>query len=186
LIVRLFSNVTNTNMRHKMTESELSVRDAAYHTVREYPGGAVALAARLGMNSSATLSHKVAPNSVHYHLSLEEAISIQAFTGDYRILYAMARELGHVCISVSQSDVEDVNQNIAATCKEFGDYLGSVSEAVRDNRVTDNEISDIAAHMGALAARTNQLHATLLALNKQAKPKPKAFKTFATFTKTVG
>jgi hypothetical protein len=169
-----------------MQASDLSVRDAAYHTVRQYPGGAVALAARLGMKSSSTLSHKVAPNSTSYYLSLEEAINLQAFTGDYRILYAMARELGHVCISVSQSDVEDVNQNIAATCKEFGEYLGSVSEAVRDNRITDNEISDIAAHMGALAARTNQLHATLLALNNQAKPKPAPFKTVAKFTKTIG
>lgn len=168
-----------------MTESDLSAMDAAYHTVREYPGGAAALAPRLGMKSAAILSHKVSPTGTHYILGLDEAISIQALTGDYRILYAMARELGHVCISVSQSEVEDVNQNIAATCKEFGEYLGSVSEAVRDNRVTDNEISDIAAHMGALAARTNQLHATLLALNKQAKPKPAVFKTVACFTKAV-
>lgn len=169
LILHEVECCTNNNTRDEMTESELSVRDAAYHTVRSYPGGAVALAARCGMKSGATLSHKVAPNSTNYYLSLEEAITIQAFTQDYRILYAMARELGHACINVTESEVEDVNQNIAATVKEFGSYLQSVSESVADQQVTDNEISEIAAHMGCLIAEANRLHATLMRLNKKAK-----------------
>jgi hypothetical protein len=158
-----------------MQASSLSVRDAAYHTVREYPGGAVALAARLGMKAN-TLSHKVAPNSINVYLGLEEAINIQAFTQDYRILYAMARELGHACINVTQTTVEDVNQNIASTVSEFGAYLKAVSESVADNRVTDNEISEITSHMGSMITEANKLHAVLKTLNEKAK-RP-AFKTF--------
>lgn len=155
-----------------MTESDLSVRDAAYHVVKDYPGGAVALAARLGMRTAATLSHKVSPNSTHYYLSLEEAVNVQAFTGDDRILFAMARELGYVCIRIDQSDEEHVNEKIVDTVREFGAYLQSVTEAIQDKQVTDREVSEIAAHMGSVMAQFNLLHATVLAINARNK-KPK-------------
>lgn len=152
-----------------MQSSELSVRDAAYHTVRSYPGGAVALAPRLGMKSGTILSHKVSPNSTNYYLSMEEAVAVQALTGDYRILYAMARELGHACIQVTQTEVADVNQNIAATIREFGSYLQSASEAVEDNQVTDNEVSEITAHLGSMLVEANKLYSTLVGLNQKFK-----------------
>jgi hypothetical protein len=72
----------------------MNILDAAYHTVHDYPGGASALAPRLG-KSHATLSHEVRPpaNS-QAKLGLRDAQRIMALTGDYRILQAQAAELG--------------------------------------------------------------------------------------------
>jgi len=61
--------------------------DAAYHTVHDYPGGAEALAPRMGM-SAAVLRNKVNPNNTTHHLTYAEAQRIVALTGDVRMLQA--------------------------------------------------------------------------------------------------
>lgn len=148
----------------------LSVRDAAYHTVHDYPGGAMALSTRLGMNGM-TLSHKVNPNnSGRYNLSIEEAVEIQMFTQDFRVLHALARSLGHVCIQVDEVEEQSVLFSIAETVKEFSGYLTSVTESVADSRVTDNELRDIDNHLCTLVSQANHLRAVVAAMNQQMKP----------------
>lgn len=73
-----------------------TVGDAAYAAVRNYPGGAAALAPRLGMSAN-TLLHKTNPAVPTHILSVEEALAIQDFTGNHAILHAMAEALGYTC-----------------------------------------------------------------------------------------
>ena len=56
----------------------MNIIDAAYHTVHDYPGGATALALRLGIKSPAVLNSKVNPNTDTHHITLVEAIKIMA------------------------------------------------------------------------------------------------------------
>lgn len=76
------------------------VGDAAYATVRNYPGGAAALAPRLGMSVN-TLLHKTSPAVTTHILSVQEALALQDFTGNHAILHAMAEALGYTCSRVT-------------------------------------------------------------------------------------
>lgn len=72
----------------------MNVIDAAHKTVHNPKhGGAIALAARMGM-SSTVLNNKVNPNTDTHHLRLDEAQTIMEFTGDYSIIQSMAQQLG--------------------------------------------------------------------------------------------
>lgn len=156
-------------MKFDDPHQSLSVRDAAFHTVHDYPGGAMALAVRLGVNGM-TLSHQVNPNNLgRFSLSIEKATDIQALAQDYRILHSMARELGHVAIKVDQAEEENVMANIADTVREFSGYLTSVTDAVADSRVTDNELREIDAHLCEMVQQANHLRATVAHMNKQLK-----------------
>lgn len=130
----------------------------------------MALAPRLGVNGM-TLSHQVNPNNTNRNsLSLERSVEIQTFTQDFRILYAMARALGHVCIQVDEVEEQNVLASIAETVKEFSGYLTSVTESVADNRVTDNEMREIDNHLCTLVTQANNLRAIVASLNQRSKP----------------
>jgi len=70
----------------------MNTKDAAYLTGHHYPGGIPALAVRMGMDAR-ELSRKLNPNTGS--LGLDEAIVLMVMSGDHRILYAMAGELGY-------------------------------------------------------------------------------------------
>jgi hypothetical protein len=70
----------------------MNTKDAAYLTAHHYPGGIPALAVRMGM-AARELSRKLNPNTGS--LSLDEATALMAFSGDHRILHAMADEIGY-------------------------------------------------------------------------------------------
>jgi len=70
----------------------MNITDAAYNTVHDHPGGASALAPRMGIKSPAVLNSKVNPNTDTHHLTLAEASKLMALTGDFRILQALSAE----------------------------------------------------------------------------------------------
>lgn len=99
----------------------LSIGDAVYHTAHRYPGGVHALAARMA-RSGDTLSHKVNPNNTTHHLTLEEAVMIQEFSGCAFILQAEARRLGYVvtkAVPASSGDPLDLHWQAAAKLAEL-------------------------------------------------------------------
>lgn len=156
-------------MTYQPSDSMLSVRDAAFHVVHSYPGGAAALATRMGL-SYGVLCHKVKPNyESRHHMTLEESVKVQQLTGDHRILYAMARELDHVAIRVDSIEGDAVHADITKTVKEFADYLQSVTVAVSDDKVTDNELRDVDQQLGELINQANRLRASLAAMNQSLK-----------------
>lgn len=119
----------------------LDVLDAAYHTAHNYPGGVVPLAFRMGLPAS-TLNHKVNPHNSTHQLSLKEAVSMQAVSGDASILHAMAGALGYVAIKADATVKEQPMAEVAAMVREFGELLSSVTQSISDGSVTLNEVRE--------------------------------------------
>ncbi|HEP1207020.1 TPA: phage regulatory CII family protein [Stenotrophomonas maltophilia] len=121
----------------------MNVTDAAYDTVHQYRGGSEALAPRMGM-SAATLRGKVNPNTDRNLLSLQEADTLMARTGDYRILHALCAEHGFIAQRVDAPESGSLITALLSAAAAKGDLAELVSEAMADNRITPNEADAIA------------------------------------------
>jgi len=139
---------------------------AKYAVVHDYPGGAVALASRLGMNPGA-LSNKVNPTLDSHHLTVDEAVAIQNVAADRRIIEAEAAALDGVFIQLRApdciSDVELLNA-YAAYHAEIGETAGALRDALADGRIERAEYERVrqecfedAAAMFALLHRLEAL-----------------------------
>ena len=106
-----------------------AVADAAYNTVHDYPGGAEALAPRMG-KSAKVLDSKVNRNEFRHHLTLREAVQIMGLTGDHRMLRAV--------VYAGIAD-EQLLELVAAVHSETGDVSRSLVAALADGRVTESE-----------------------------------------------
>lgn len=109
----------------------MSVEDAAYHTVHNYPGGVAALAARMGIPPG-TLTHKVNPNNATHHLRPAELLAMQYLSGDVSILHAMAAHLGYTC-SKAMPDQADGNvvQAFMHLQMAFADFVRAVADPLQ-------------------------------------------------------
>lgn len=137
----------------------MNVSDAAYATAHDYPGGTVSLAPRLGM-SSAVLRGKVNPNDAGHKLTLDEALRMQSLIGDFRILHAMAGELGFVCIPGGTFDgvADDALLDLFSTMiQRLGDFSRAFHEALSDGRVTEKEFEAIRTEFYSLQAAGAEL-----------------------------
>lgn len=119
--------------------------DALYKTVKDYPGGAEALAARMGMNAQ-VLRNKVNPNTPTNHPTLCEFERMMDLTGDYQALHALARSSGHLLIKqqadASGGDVA-VLEIIAAIWAGHGRVGDAVYETLADGRVEQHEVAKV-------------------------------------------
>lgn len=108
----------------------MTVVDAIYHTVHGYPGGVVALAARMGVSAN-TLTHKVNPNNDTHHMRPDELVAIQVFSGNYAVLHAMAAALGHSATpaAADQSDGDPVEAFMQQQ-RAQGEYSAAVADAL--------------------------------------------------------
>lgn len=123
----------------------LTVPDAAYATVHEYPGGSDALAPRVDMNPR-VLDSKVRPTCTTHHLSLKEAVRIMAVTGDHQILRAICRHLGYLdpvraAVYDGIAD-EQLLELVTSLHAETGDVSRSLQAALLDGWVTSKEYED--------------------------------------------
>lgn len=117
-------------------EIHIDIFDAAYHTAHDYPGGAVALAARLGKNPG-TFLNKLNPGCETHHLTLSEAVQIQSLSGDHRVLHAMAATLGEICVPAPDfSKVSDsaLLELFATMISEGGDFARKFNECLAQKR----------------------------------------------------
>lgn len=141
----------------------MNIIDAAYHTVHDYPGGATALAPRLGIKSPAVLNSKVNPNTDTHHITLVEAIKIMAITNDYRILQSMNAHLGKVAIDLPQiPECRDtaLTDLVLSFGMGGGDVYTLFKEMMADGRITRGEALD-------LSKVIHKLHEILAELNAQ-------------------
>lgn len=124
----------------------MNVLDAAYSTVHDHDGGAAALAPRMGM-AQAILNSKVNPNTSTHHLRLDEANKLMAFTGDFRMLHALAFEHNFVCIPKPQAIPEQTNMDFLEMLLELGESKGEVCKTIKqgwaDRQITRGEAIDI-------------------------------------------
>lgn len=124
----------------------MSFADAAFHTVHDYPGGAVSLAPRLGSMPPKVLSNKVNPHCDTNELTLKEASRLMAMTGDYRILHALCQEHGHAAIQLVDGPIGDLSvlERITTIWKEVGDVGQTVQRILSDSKVEKREVAELA------------------------------------------
>lgn len=144
-----------------------SVLDAAYMTAHDYPGGAKAVALRLGMNP-AVLSNKLNPNNKEHILSVSDLMAIMTLTGDHRAMHSMCVELGYVAMPLPSVGVETTTEAITGTCKEFADFLQSVTNALADGKITRLELRGIRKELSLMIAQSGKLESILAGM--EAKP----------------
>lgn len=124
--------------------------DQAIHdTVHQYRApdgrvGAVALAARVGMNAG-TLNNKAYPGH-DGQLTLRESIPIQRQADDFRILAAYAAELDHGVIPLGDfSDCSDMQLlNLYASYHaDIGETAAAVRDAIEADSLTRDHVRTV-------------------------------------------
>lgn len=136
----------------------MNVTDAAYDTVHQHAGGSVALAPRMGM-SDATLRGKVNPNNDRNLLSLQEADTLMARTGDFRILHALCAEHGFVAQRVEAPESGSLIGSLLTAAAGHGGLAELISNAMADSRISPNEsdaISRACAQVMAALVKVSQ------------------------------
>lgn len=137
------------------------VQAAYYQTVHGYVDprtgkrGGEALGPKLG-KSGRTVSNEANPDLLGHKPGLEDSITIQLLTGDYRVLYAYAATLNHVAIPLPDftpcSDVELLNR-FSAWQSAMGRTCQEIHSALEDRVITTSEARTIRrmgqAHMQA-------------------------------------
>lgn len=152
----------------------MNVLDAAYHTVHDYPGGAEALAVRLGNKRGTSLSHEVRPPvGSTAKLGLITAVEIMELSSDYRILNAICARLNCAPpVPLPSLEMCDgtATRHVASVAKEFGELMADVARDASDGVITDNELARIGKSFGELVAAGQQLLALLTQINETGKP----------------
>ena len=135
--------------RDRMPALDSPLDLAVYATVHEYPGGAARLAALAGMNPG-TLYNKANPRCEQHHLTVAEAVRVQALTGDCRIHAAEGELIGHLSIPSGgydgTSDV-DLLTVYAGLHAEIGRTAATLHEALADGRITAAEVVRMRAEL---------------------------------------
>ena len=109
----------------------LTVADAIYHTVHGYPGGVVALAARMGVSAN-TLTHKANPNNATHHLTLKEAMALQQVSGSLYVLHVMAAGLDYICHRSRPDDAQgDPLEAFMRVQQSMGELTAAAADALR-------------------------------------------------------
>ncbi len=131
----------------------MNITDAAHKTVKDYLGGAEALATRLiTVNdrgeekpmSGAVLRNKVNPNNATHKLGWEEASEIMGLTGDHRMLMALAAEHGYGLHRLeAPEEAGCLTTSILATSAIKGQFAELLHAALADKVITDNEFSQL-------------------------------------------
>lgn len=151
----------------------MSVEDAIYHTVHGYPGGVVALAARMGVSSN-TLTHKANPNNTTHYLHPRELVAMQYLSGNTEVLHAMAAQLGYTCTTAmpDQSGGDPV-EDFMRLQVAFSDLVRAVADPLSGQRdaVTSNEMRRADAMAGDLHTAIGHM---LASLRGRMRPAPKA------------
>ncbi len=140
---------------------QFSDLDRAKHAVvHEFkPRGALSLGPLVGINPG-TLSNKVNPTVETHHLTVDEAIRIQAVAKDYRILQAEARLLHHVCIPIPDfSGVSDLAllDAYAAWTAEIGETAQAIRRGLEDRVFSRKEAAAVRREMFEDFARALEL-----------------------------
>lgn len=154
----------------------MNVMDAARLVVRDYPGGAEAVAARLG-KAVTSLRHELDRNYRTAKFGLEDAVTVTQLTRDtaggpdLRIATAFAAEVGAMLIPLPEFAGGDGDMTaMTQTIREFGEYVSRVGEALADGRITDNELASTERELGEMVQAAQRLQAMLKARNQAGKP----------------
>jgi hypothetical protein len=121
------------------------VADALFHLVHDYPGGAPALAPRMGLAASTLLS-MANPNCTSHEWPLKRFTQAMVFAEDVRPLEALCVQFGGVFVPMGQfGDLAParVLKQAARLAKEFGDVPVRLAQILADGRVSPRELADL-------------------------------------------
>ncbi len=124
------------------------------------------LAPRLGKTHQA-LSAEVR-GAQGFKLGLLDAMSIQMLTGDKAILYAMAAELGEMCIPLPQNLIPDASPcaaRVSLMAQDFAALMGELAADLADGVISDNELARIEERCGELIAAVQGMLKHVAAMN---------------------
>lgn len=118
----------------------MSALDAAFRLAHGYPGGASALALRMGKHP-ATLCHELT-GAGSAKLGLLDAVMLSHLTGSPEIAQAFAAELGGVFLPLAPEIMEQGGDLAAlgASIREFGEFASTFAASLADGSVTGNEL----------------------------------------------
>ena len=116
----------------------MNIDDAIHLLTSNHPGGAEALALRMGQDPVQFRS-KANPQIDRAYFRPRELVQMQQLAGRYDILFAMADELGHVVFPKLEFADGDVVAVIQKLTQEFSDVLKETTVAMADGRLSDNE-----------------------------------------------
>lgn len=120
----------------------MHVDDAVLHTIADYPGGAEALAPRLG-TSAAVLRNKANPRNDRNIVTLRDARLAMTLTGDLRILHALAAEQDCIVLPIGTEGEADLATLTMDRSAAEGDLSRVIRDAVADGVITRNEMAAI-------------------------------------------
>lgn len=146
----------------------MSVLDAAYHLVRNYPGEAASLAPRLG-KSQTTLCHEVRPpQGSTAKLGLKTAVDMTVLSGDLRVLNAFAAEAGCVVLKLPENldPGKNVANQTAQLAHEFAELMSEIAGSATDRVISDNELRRLRNSWSELVAVGQHLMASFEAASK--------------------
>jgi len=123
----------------------MNILDAAFHVAHDFPGGVVAMAARMGISQN-VLNKKVDPRQDTHHLRFDEAVKMGLIANDKRALNAHAQ--AHNCVVVQLPDLPDSGDmalldGFMDIVNELGEFTKAFQEAYRDGKITSKEIKHI-------------------------------------------
>lgn len=172
------ASLSNGNVPPAVATPVMDLQDAIYHTARAYDGGARALSRRMQtrdkltgalvpMNEN-TFTHKVNPNCHTHNLTVEEARDMMVLSKDFRVLYALSADTGHVSIPLAADGSGLTFERVGAMAREFSHVVAAVTEAQQHTsesgaKVTPNEMSRIEREAAELIAALNGLVANMRA-----------------------
>lgn len=146
-----------------------SVLDAAFHLAHDAPGGARALAQRMGKNSG-TLCHELT-HTGSAKLGLVDAVKLSLLTGDRRILNAFADACHCMVLPMPEQQAAlDTFAGLAATAREFGEFIASVADAAKDGRITANELARVDRELSEMLGAAQDIRATLASIHEAGQP----------------
>lgn len=147
-----------------------AVLDAAFNLIHDYPGGANALAPRIGKNPT-TLCHEARGQGTA-KLGLADALKMSLLTGDARILNAFAGDLGYAVIPLHASPAgEGGLERLGQLAQEFADVIRTTGAALADGHVTANELKRVEREWADLVACGQGLIAHLAQAHAASKPR---------------
>ncbi|WDG45759.1 phage regulatory CII family protein [Pseudomonas chlororaphis] len=120
---------------------------ALYHAARDYPGGAAAIAATTGRNST-TLQHKLSPTHPSHTVNIQEFGEILELTKDRRILDAVHALVGdtiwqELAETYTNDMPETLTTGIAEYFRQVADLAETWAKSIGDGVVSDQELAAI-------------------------------------------
>jgi hypothetical protein len=126
-------------------KTTLSLEQACYSAVHDYPGGVGAVAATYGLVPS-TLQNKLNPTQATHKLNASEVEQILELTKDPRILDSMCARVGAVWLELGNmgagSDMAMLD-NITTLVTRVGELSKKVQQSLEDGRVNADELKEL-------------------------------------------